>query len=310
VTPPEAQPEAQTDPFGIVDLVGQPDAAFAAFFDPAEFETRAWLEDQHYWHLYRRTVVLDVLRAAGVGRSQALIELGCGAGTVATFLNQNGLRVDYSDVHGEALRFAVERARTRLEEVDPTYPPRRFVRADITRGLPPGAYDGVLLLDVLEHLPDDRAVMRAVRARLGERLSADQSRGGRPGAPRPFVLFTVPAFQFLWSPWDDLEKHKRRFTLDSARALAEGAGFEVERSTYFFFPLFFAAGGVKGLRLARRALLGAVPAPRFAAMAETRNHPALNAAMLSLLALERRWLRTRDLPLGTSILVLARPSVA
>jgi SAM-dependent methyltransferase len=294
------RPVPPPQPYDIVDLVERPDRDFEAFFDPAEFETRAWLEDQHYWHLYRRQVVLDVLRAAGVGPSQALLELGCGAGTVATFLNQHGLRVDYSDVHGEALRFAVARAGARL---DPTAPPPRFFRADITERLPPGRYEGVLLLDVLEHLPDDSAVMRAVRERLGERLTAPTGDG-----PRPLVLFTVPAFPGLWSAWDDLEKHKRRFTLAGARALAEGAGFEVERSTYFFFPLFFAAAAVKALRAVREALLGPPPAPRFAAMAESRNHPALNAAMLTLLRAERSWLRDRDLPLGTSILVLARPA--
>jgi SAM-dependent methyltransferase len=288
-------------PFEIVDLIDRPDRDFQDFFDPAEFQTRAWLEDQHYWHVYRRTVVLDVLRAAGVGPGQSLIELGCGAGTVATFLNQSGLRVDYSDVHGEALRFAIERAQTRLADRDPRTPPPRFLRADITQALPPGEYDGVLLLDVLEHLPDDRAVLGAVRDRLRERQRAQAG-----GAFRPFVLFTVPAFQFLWSPWDDLEKHKRRFTLAGARDLAQGFGFEIERATYFFFPLFFAAGGVKALRLARASLLGVAPPPRFEAMAETKNHPALNAAMLRLLEIERRWLRTRDLPLGTSILILAR----
>lgn len=290
-------------PFEIVDPLDRPDRDFQDYFDPAEFQTRAWLEDQHYWHVYRRTVVLDVLRAAGVGPGQSLIELGCGAGTVATYLNQSGLRVDYSDVHGEALRFAVERAQTRLVDREPGSPPPRFLRADITKALPPGDYDGVLLLDVLEHLPDDHAVMGRVRERLRER---QRTSGGAGGAVRPFVLFTVPAFQFLWSPWDDLEKHKRRFTLSTARQLAQGNGFEIERATYFFFPLFFAAGGVKALRTARAALLRGAPAPRFEAMAETKNHPALNAAMLRLLGLERRWLRARDLPLGTSVLILAR----
>src|SRR5580765_7842109 len=103
----------------IVDLIERPDSDFAGYFNPAEFETRAWLEDQHYWHLYRRGVILDVLRAAGVGAAQRLVELGCGAGTVATFLNQSGLVVDYSDVHGEALRFARQRAEARgLPAVD------------------------------------------------------------------------------------------------------------------------------------------------------------------------------------------------
>ena len=155
-------------PYDIVDLVERPDRDFEEFFDPAEFETRAWLEDQHYWHLYRRTVVLDVLRAAGVGSAEALIELGCGAGTVTTFLNQNGLRVDYSDVHAEALRFAVERAQTRL---DPAAPVPRFLRADITRDLPPGGYDGILLLDAdqrfrREGLPAEESMIRAGERRL------------------------------------------------------------------------------------------------------------------------------------------------
>ena len=169
--------------------------------------------------------------------------LGCGVGTVATYLNRLGLCVDYADVHAEALRRARERAGEAARG-------RRFTRVDITRGLPPGNHRGVLLLDVLEHLPDDRAVLRAVHAALA----------GRPDA---FVLFTVPAFRQLWSPWDDLEKHKRRYTLGEARALAAETGYTIERASYFFFPLFFAAAAVKGLRVARRAIAGPPPPPRF-----------------------------------------------
>lgn len=290
MTPPAAEDE-------ILDLIaGEPDSAFEDFFDPAEFETRAWLEDQHYWHLYRRGVILDVLRAAGVDGGQALLELGCGAGTVTTFLNENGLRVDYGDVHRQALVFARERARARL----PRDADHRFVRVDITRRLPPGDYDGVLLLDVLEHLPDPHAVMRAVHELLARRAAAGAS---------PFVLFTVPAFQMLWSPWDDRERHKRRYTLASAKALAGETGFAVERATYFFFPLFFAASAVKAARTARDLVRRAPAAPvDFTDMAETKNNPVLNATMLRLLGAERRWLTKRDLPLGTSVLILARPT--
>jgi SAM-dependent methyltransferase len=278
---------------GILDLIAeQPDSAFEGFFDPSEFATRAWLEDEHYWHLHRRRVILDVLRQAGVDRTRALMDLGCGTGTVATFLNESGLSVDYCDVHREALTFARARARARLP---PGGREPRYVRADITRALPPGDYDGVLLLDVLEHLPDDGAVLRAIRALLERRAAA-----------RPFVLFTVPAFQFLWSPWDDRERHKRRYTLKGARDLAVRAGFSVERSTYLFFPLFFADAGVKAARALRN--LAAPPRGRaaFASMAETTHPRALNAAMLRILGPERAWLARADLPLGTSALVLAR----
>jgi SAM-dependent methyltransferase len=282
------------------DLVGGRSAdELDAYFDHREFETRAWLEDQHYWHLYRRELIRQVLDAHRPDRAAPIIELGCGAGTVATHLNQHGRRVDYGDVHAEALRLARRRAEARVGQ---GHAPLRFVRVDVTRDPPLGGrYRGVLLLDVLEHLPDDVAVMRSIRAQLPP--------GGGAGGDAPFVLFTVPAFQMLWSPWDDMEKHKRRYTREGAVRLATETGFAVERATYFFFPLFFAAAAVKGARLARRALAGPPPAAAgIAELTEAKSNAALNRAMLALLSAEARWLRRRDLPLGTSVLVLARPT--
>ena len=123
-----------------------------------------------------------------------------------------------------------------------------------------------------------------------------------------FVLFTVPAFPSLWSPWDDLEKHQRRYTLATARQLCEQSGFEVVRATCFFFPLFFAAAAVKMMRLARNTIgIRAAPAQAITDLAEAKTTPALSSLVLALLAPERSWLRHGNLPLGTSILVLARP---
>jgi SAM-dependent methyltransferase len=294
------------------DLIGDSREDFGAYFDPREFETRAWLEDEHYWHLHRRELLRRILERYCPDRTAPLIELGCGAGTVATHLNQSGRNVDYADVHPEALHFARQRAESRLGDAAQA---RRFIRLDVTRLPPLHGYRGVLLFDVLEHLPDDRAVMRAVHAQLTAAAGQNGDGAGDSGSQsdrgdqRPFVLFTVPAFQMLWSPWDDLEKHKRRYTVASARALAVESGFEVVRSTYFFSPLFFAAAAVKGLRMARRALFQEpAAATHLGDLTEAKSYSALNRAMLRLLALETCWLERRDLPLGTSILVWARPA--
>ncbi|HET6373448.1 MAG TPA: methyltransferase domain-containing protein, partial [Candidatus Polarisedimenticolia bacterium] len=185
-----------------------------------------------------------------------------------------------------------ERARLRL---GPRADSRRFIRLDVTRQLPPYPYDGVLLLDVIEHLPDDLSVMKA--------LSRYLSSSGRGG----FLLLTVPAFSFLWSPWDDLEHHRRRYTASGLRRLAENAGFEVERITYFFLPLFFAAASVKALRGLRNRLSGTPAGASFSELAEARSHPLLNRVMLGCLAPERVWLRRAELALGTSLLCVARP---
>jgi hypothetical protein len=94
----------------------------------------------------------------------------------------------------------------------------------------------------------------------------------------------------------------------TARRLCEEAGFEVVRATCFFFPLFFAAAAVKAIRLAGRALRGRAAAARaITDLAEGKTTPALSKLVLGLLAPERSWLRHGNLPLGTSILVLARP---
>lgn len=296
-----SQPLPGTD---IVDLIGESGKNLDGYFDRREFEIRSWLEEQHYWYRYRKTVILEILQGHGTDRSRPLVDLGCGAGVVATYLNQHGYRVDYADVHTEALHFA----RQCFEAALGTQAPMpRFIRVDVTRGFPLDDYHGYLLLDVLEHLPDDLAVMRALHGRMRDTAARQAQTGCGPGN-RDFVLFTVPAFPALWSPWDDLEKHKRRYTPATARLLCAEAGFEVVRMTCFFFPLFFAAAAVKAVRLAGHTLGGRIDPPgAITDLAEGKSLRWLSALVLGLLAPERRWLRYGNLPLGTSILVLAHP---
>lgn len=262
-----------------------------AYFDSAEFRVREAIEDHHYWHLHRRRVIAEELERAAGRLDGRLIEIGCGIGTVTTYLNQRGYRVDYADVHAEALEIARSRAARVLGD---TVNERRFLELDLSRDQLPSGYSGALLFDVLEHLPDDTGALRQIVGNL----------------PRDaHVLFTVPAFQFLWSPWDDIERHQRRYTLQSAEALARRAGLTVTRSTYFFSPLFVAALGVKALRTVRNVVSPAPSAPaNISDFVETRTSPALNAAMLRVLALEDPLRRAGKLAVGTSVLCAARVS--
>ncbi len=264
----------------------------ASYFDASEFAIRGELESTHYWHLHRREVIRRELEAVLPPHGpEQLVEVGCGLGTVATHLNDAGYRVDYVDVFEVALQLAERRARERLgRRADGL----RFMRADVTRELPVSDVDGVLLLDVIEHLPDDVGALAVARRAL------------RPGG---LVLVTVPAFPFLWSPWDDMEHHKRRYTRRTLAVALDAAGLAPVRTTYFFLPLFFAALGVKGLRAASTALRPRVAAgPRdIRGMTEAANHPWLNRLVLAVTAPERSWLPSGRLPLGTSLLAIARP---
>jgi SAM-dependent methyltransferase len=264
-----------------------------AYFDPREFLTRGKFEDELYWHLYRREVILETLQQAMPEPVAPLIEIGCGAGTVTTHLNANGYRVDYADVHGAALVVARTRAEARLGNRSEGL---RFIRFDVCRQRLPGKFRGVFLFDVLEHLPDDVAVLKRVRPAF------------EPGPSNGLLMFTVPAFPMLWSPWDDVEKHKRRYTAKDVHRLTEQSGFAVERLTYFFAPLFVPAAVLKGLRVAGNLLRVSKPVESYTELTEATPGPLLNALLLRVLSVEKAWLRRRHhLPFGTSLICVARP---
>ena len=69
-------------------------------------------------------------------------------------------------------------------------------------------FDTILYIDVLEHIPDDRAELARAAARLEP--------GGR-------VIVLSPAHQWLFSPFDAAIGHERRYTRSSLRAVAPDA---------------------------------------------------------------------------------------
>jgi SAM-dependent methyltransferase len=241
------------------------------YFPVEELDTLAAREGAHYWHLARREVVAEALAELPAGR---FLDVGCGAGAVTTSLNRRGFVVDYADVHRHALDLARRAAP----------PDRRFVQVDVAVAAPPKGYDGILLLDVIEHLPDDVGALRNVRSAL------------EPGGG---LLVTVPAFPVLWSPWDEREGHKRRYTRTTLPSALTAAGFSVDRVRYFFAPLFVGSAAVQ---LARRVVR---PAPSDD-LVETRASPVVNRALLAVLRWERPLVRRGWVPFGTSVLATAR----
>ncbi len=81
------------------------------------------------------------------------------------------------------------------------------------------AADLVLLMDVLEHVPDDEALLRPYIA---------------AAAPGTRFIVTVPAFNWLWSEHDVFLEHYRRYTRGGITAVCRAAGLEIETSCYFY----------------------------------------------------------------------------
>lgn len=260
-----------------------------SYFEPDDIATLAASEGAHYWHLARREIIVDALPRSG--SDARLLDIGCGPGTLTTFLNSRGHVVDYADVHPEALALARDAATESLGAETTAY--LRFVRLDICREPLPTGYRGVLLCDVIEHLPDDIGALRNVRAGL---------------EPGDQLVVTVPAFPSLWSRFDEIARHKRRYTVATARTAIESAGFTVDHATYFFAPLFLASGTVKLAREARKRLPSRWRAPEDApldGLMETRTSPLITKTLVAMLGLERPIVRRSRLPFGTSVLCVA-----
>jgi hypothetical protein len=82
----------------------------------------------------------------------------------------------------------------------------------------------VLLMDVIEHVPDDVALLREL-----------QSRGYAAGRTR--FLITVPAYQALFCAHDRVLGHYRRYTVGMLQRSAAAAGLQVRVSGYLFASL-------------------------------------------------------------------------
>lgn len=91
----------------------------------------------------------------------------------------------------------------------------------------------ITLMDVLEHQEDDRLFM----ADLAERMD--------PGAT---LLLTVPAMPFLWSSWDTMLGHYRRYTKESLRQAIGSLPLAIEEESYIF-PELIPLGVARRIRM-------------------------------------------------------------
>ncbi len=87
-----------------------------------------------------------------------------------------------------------------------------------------GTFDSIVCFNVLEHIKDDDAALRNMRALLRE--------GGH-------LCLIVPAFQSIFGSMDKTDNHYRRYNKSKLLKKVNGAGFKVVRMKYFNMPGFF-----------------------------------------------------------------------
>ena len=217
------------------------------------------MEQAHWYYAGKRELVRGWLRRVGPPRAQDLL-LDCGAGTGRFAKEMEAdCRVMVLDDHEEALRLL--RTRFRSDQI--------ISLAGDRVPLPDASLDYVTALDVLEHTPDDRAVVAGFHRLL------------KPGG---VALVTVPAGMALWSDWDEALHHFRRYSRSQLRALFPVDQWEVMHVNYtnvFVYPAVWAvrkwrklfpaaAGGVRSEDKMPAKWLNALLRWQFVSMAFSR----------------------------------------
>lgn len=241
------------------------------------------LERDHWWFRARRRIFARFLDHHGLPAGAAIpwiLDLGPGSGVNLDVLAARGRLVSL-DLSARSLETCAALGRQLGATTELT-------RADATR-LPfqSGSLPLVCALDVLEHLPDDRAALAEIRRVL---------------RPDGRLLLSVPAHPWMWGRQDVLAEHVRRYRRRELTERLEAAGFEILKLSYFNTLLFAPIALVRLLMrpfLARSVQRGSDLSVRLPL--------GLDATLYWSFAVEAGWLTRRDLPLGVSLFGLARP---
>lgn len=240
--------------------------------DPHIYQQMRSLEDQHWWFSGRRRIVGQMLASIDLPEQTRILDAGCGTGGNLNFLSQFG-EVTGVELDDGAAVLARERGSwSVLKGSLPDKMPFAEQRFDL-----------IVLLDVLEHIDDDNASLRTLQNLL---------------APGGYLVLTVPAFPFLWSPHDEEHHHKRRYPAAGLQEVIQNAGLRLQYMSYFntwLFPL------VAAIRLVRR-VFPAGEVGRDVALPK----PVVNRMLKALFSSERHWIGRHRMPFGISLLAVAR----
>jgi len=201
-------------------------------------------------------------------RGERVVEIGAGQGTITERLIQRGRVVATEPSAAGATRLQERFAGRSGVEVE---------QGDLDEVVDRHEADTFVLVNVLEHIPDDVAALRRMRDRLG---------------PDGRVVLFVPALGALYSGFDAKVGHHRRYSRAGLRRALAAADLEPEALHYVN-----SAGALAWLTVAR--LLGKAPTSRGPALTYDR------AVVPALRAIEARRLP----PFGQSLFCVARPAV-
>ncbi len=241
--------------------------------DRATYDRMAEIDRDHWWFVARRKIIARLIETYRPRPGPLkILEVGAGTGSNLELLQGFG-SVDAIEPDDDARAFAEARSGLSIKG---GYLP------DVP--LDDGAYDLIVLLDVLEHIPRDVEALACLRAKLAP--------GGR-------ILVTVPGSPWMWSAHDVAHHHQRRYTTAQLKRVFREAGLRPRFWTHFnslLFPLI-AVVRLGGKLLGRESADDNMPSA------------PVNAALKAIFGAERHWVASVPVPFGVSMAMVAEPTI-
>lgn len=237
--------------------------------DRVIYDRMAEHDATHWWYRARRDVLASLIkRKIALPPMARILEIGCGTGhnlaMLGTFGEVDAIEIDDHSRDIASKRLGRDVASSPLPALT---------------GVTNHRYDMIALLDVLEHVEDDCAALKAIAQRL---------RGGGT------ILITVPQYPWMWSGHDVANHHFRRYTKATLRKVIADAGLRATLLQSFnslLFPLA-AADRIAARILGRTGSDDALPPA------------AINLLFEKIFGLERYFVGRVPMPPGVSLVAV------
>ena len=230
------------------------------------------MEESHWWFLARHSIFIDILdKTMNSFQNLAVLDIGCATGAMLDNLDKYG-KVTGIDASKSMVDYVNNKGR------------RKIYLGKLPENIPfeENRFDLITLLDVLEHINDDITALEVVFNLL-------KNDG--------ILLCSVPAFRFLWTNHDEVNHHKRRYTLKELESKLIKVGFHIKKISYFnaflFLPIFI-------VRQFNKINAGAKNSDF------SLPNPVVNKLLTEIFAFEKHLLRFLSLPFGVSLLAVVQ----
>lgn len=240
----------------------------------SEYEKMANAEDNYWWHIGRKSIIerrLKSVTKTDEREDVRILNIGCGTGGTIPMLEEHGRTMNV-DTSPEAIKIARQRG---IKEL-------RLIGRD---GLPfeDNSFDIIVALDVLEHIEEDLDALREWTRVLKK---------------EGVIILTVPAYQWLWSEHDEALHHFRRYNASGLHKLLNLAGLKATKRSYIITSTLIPI-------VMYRLIKSILPGSKGADTSYVKLPRPVNYALAKILWAEGWCLDWINLPIGTSVLMMA-----